>query len=175
MYDTKFLASHTGRIPLAKRLSDKTEIREDGCHVFTGGKDTSGYGRMKVGPAQLGAHKVSYLLNVGDYDQTGMELMHTCDNPACVNPDHITPAPHRQNMLDAIQKGRHKYRENFKLADVANPSSRQIAMAEGRDTYHGSECKKHGATERHVTNGACMICRREYTRMKTEQRRAKRG
>lgn len=175
MYDTKFLAAHKGRIPLIKRLSDKTEVTEGGCHIFTGGRDSSGYGRMRVGPAQLGAHKVAYLIYVGDYDQEHMELMHSCDNPACVNVEHLSPAPHRQNMLDAIQKGRHKHRQNFNLTPIDGISPRQAAMAAGDVTYHGSECVKHGTTERHVTNGACMICRMEYTRMKTEQRRAKRG
>lgn len=175
MYDTKFISAHKGRIPIEKRLKDKTMVCDGGCHIFTGGKDSSGYGRIKVGKAQLGAHKVAYLIYVGDYDQVRMELMHSCDNPACVNVEHLSPAPHRQNMLDAIQKGRHKYRQNFNLSPELIKSPRQEAIATGATTYHGSKCEKHGTTERHVTNGACMICRRDYTRMKTEQRRANRG
>ncbi|ENA4344764.1 hypothetical protein ABGO80_000606 [Salmonella enterica subsp. enterica serovar Braenderup] len=171
MFDKKFLQENERKIPIAERLESKTVVLENGCHEFTGGKDKSGYGKIKIGSHQVGAHKVSYLLNVGDYDQTSQELLHSCDNPACVNPAHLKPGTHRENIQDCISKGRH----TFQLTQVDGVSARQQAIAEGRPTYHGSMCSKHNTTERSVVNGACVGCREEYKVKKREQRRVARN
>jgi len=162
--------------------------------VFLGSKDRCGYGRMKIGSHNLGAHKVAYLMLVGDYDQSKLELMHTCDNPACVNPEHIIPATHKENMDDCINKGRHTSqiykisigRKRQKAIDscyhgknnestlIAFFLSRKIALALSEKTYRGSVCEKHQMPIRKTNNGACIYCTEEYRIKKTASRRDKR-
>lgn len=173
MFDKKFIDEHPGRTSVRDRLESKIEIRENGCHEFIGGKDSHGYGRIRVGGHQLGAHKVSYLINVGDYDQEKHELMHNCDNPACVNPEHLRPGTHRENIHDSISKGRHTS-QNREYGPWVEGGVRQRAIENGLSYYYGSMCEKHGHNLRSVVNGACVYCRQEYNLKKIEQRRVAR-
>lgn len=50
------------------------------------------------------AHRVSWLLHRGPIP-IGLEVMHECDRKPCVNPRHLRLGTHRENMLDALQKG----------------------------------------------------------------------
>ena len=176
MFNTAYLKSLEVRKPLTTRLMSRIEVNDKtGCWVFMGGKDRCGYGRIKVGPHSLGAHKVAYLMLVGDYDQAYLELMHTCDNPACINPKHLIPATHRENIYDCISKGRHTYQNGIlnkfihcKKTDVNSggliiyKSSRALALDNGDRNYAGSPCKKHQSTIRRSSNGQCIYCYNDY-------------
>ena len=170
MFDRKFLLDNERKIPIAERLESKTVVLDNGCHEFTGGKDSSGYGRLKVGGHQLGAHKVSYLLNVGDFDQRNHELLHSCDNPACVNPVHLRPGTHRENLQECVARGRHVNNFSTTRNFPQRESIRRAATENGLLTYHGNPCQKHGTTLRSVVNGACMECREDYKTAKKQQR-----
>jgi len=52
------------------------------------------------------AHRVAFAWFHGREITPGLEVMHTCDNPPCVNPAHLKEGTHRQNMLDGHAKGR---------------------------------------------------------------------
>jgi len=63
-----------------------------------------GYGVVKVeGKAQL-AHRISYLVFKGD--PIGMCVLHTCDNPKCINPDHLFLGTNSDNVKDKVSKNR---------------------------------------------------------------------
>ena len=76
----------------------KVEYDKNGCWNFTGKKDPYGYGVFIIGGRSLGAHKVSYILHKGDFDQTKFEMMHECHNRSCINPCHIKAGTHKENM-----------------------------------------------------------------------------
>lgn len=164
MFDKKFLEDNPGRKPITQRLSENTKVCDNGCHEYTGGKDSHGYGRISVGGHRLGAHKISYLVNVGDFDQVKHELLHSCDNRACINPAHLSPGTHQENIQDCIDKGRFIFNGGNRVA------VRNQAIANGEATYHGSACEKHGTTLRSSVNGSCMECREDYKTAKKRQR-----
>lgn len=75
------------------------------CWIWNAGKSRAGYGNIKLFGKTRFSHRVSYELVHGPI-QDGYVLMHTCDNPPCVNPDHLRPGTVRDNTQDSIAKGR---------------------------------------------------------------------
>ncbi len=78
------------------------------CWGWKGGTD-AGYGKLGVGDKNLGAHVFSYFLHTGylpDYKGKREIIMHSCDNPPCTNPDHLSLGSLADNVADKVAKGR---------------------------------------------------------------------
>lgn len=84
--------------------------RTDGCWLWRAAVTSAGYGSLGIadGDASLRtcpAHRVAYVLAHGDLP-AGALVMHSCDQPLCVNPAHLSLGSDRANVRDAIAKGR---------------------------------------------------------------------
>ena len=104
---TKHVGLFLGR-PAEERFWMQVE-RAEGCWKWLGSKDKDGYGRFKgevAGLTYTKAHRYSHALHTGEIIQRGMVVMHTCDNPECSNPDHLTVGTPLTNMQDKAAKGR---------------------------------------------------------------------
>jgi len=94
---------------LLKRLKAKILYHRSGCWIFAGARLPKGYGKIGVGSRGEGwmlAHRASYECFVGPVPE-GMCVLHRCDNPSCVNPDHLFLGTKSDNTQDCIKKGRH--------------------------------------------------------------------
>jgi hypothetical protein len=94
----------------------------DSCWLWQAGTFPNGYGMVNLGRFADGrqhteyAHRVAYVLAKGAVPN-GSVVMHSCDTPACVNPDHLALGTQGDNVRDAFAKGRHpKTRANRKVA-----------------------------------------------------------
>jgi hypothetical protein len=76
-----------------------------GCWPWQNSRDTSGYGLFLLNRKQCKAHRVSYEMYVGPIPD-GLHVLHSCDNPRCVNPDHLSVGTNLENMQDRERKGR---------------------------------------------------------------------
>ena len=76
------------------------------CWLWTGTR-VDGYGQLKRqdGQTNVAAHRASYEINRGHIPR-GKVLMHSCDNPPCVNPNHLRVGTQRDNIMDMHKKGR---------------------------------------------------------------------
>lgn len=119
-------------VSLEERFHTKYEIQPDGCWFWKGSKNFKGYGYIWGGPdvgKKLAAHRVSYEMHCGPIKE-GMLIGHTCDNPSCVNPEHLQQMTPQENMDDKIVKGHqsHRYggfrRTNVQTGSHIEPESR---------------------------------------------------
>jgi hypothetical protein len=77
----------------------------EGCSIWKHSKDTQGYGYIKVKGKQRIVTRIVYELTKGPIPD-GMRVLHTCDNPSCISPDHLFLGTQKDNMQDALSKGR---------------------------------------------------------------------
>ncbi len=93
----------------ADRFWSKVEVGE-GCWVWTGSRLRLGYGRIYSGVSNVvvQAHRASYEIHHGPIPD-GMFVMHTCDNPPCVNPTHLRLGTPLENHGDMRAKGRARW------------------------------------------------------------------
>lgn len=96
--------------------------KTEGCWEFGGDRDKHGYGRVDVfGRAVVLAHRYSWEVTHGAIPK-GMCVLHRCDNPPCVRPDHLFLGTQKDNMQDAALKGR------LRLPDTSGPNSRTAKL-----------------------------------------------
>ncbi len=86
---------------------DNKVDKSNGCWIFTGKRDWLGYGVKKLNKKYVYVHRFMYSVFNGPLED-GKVVMHTCDNPSCVNPEHLVQGTHKDNVQDCISKGRFK-------------------------------------------------------------------
>jgi hypothetical protein len=76
-----------------------------GCWLWTGSPVGIGYGRIRANGRHWLAHRASWRVHRGRIPR-GRCVLHRCDTPACVNPDHLFLGSLKDNAQDALRKGR---------------------------------------------------------------------
>ena len=89
---------------LADQFWGKVDRTGD-CWLWTGNINSDGYGRIGVNYKNILAHRFSWGLHFGMIPK-GMNVLHECDNPPCVNPAHLFLGTQADNMKDMVAKGR---------------------------------------------------------------------
>lgn len=101
----------------AKHCGEPTET---GCIEWQAALTNRGYGKFKSNQKTISAHRFSYEKHKGPIPE-GFVVRHACDNPPCVNPDHLLVGTHRDNKMDAIVRNRVALGEehgNSKLTEI---------------------------------------------------------
>ena len=112
--------------PIHLRFWRRVSKSDAGCWLWMGSKDGGGYGTIATarGHAPAKAHRVAWEMRHGPIPE-GMTVCHTCDTPACVNPEHLFVGTQRDNMRDCATKGR------------VNPAS-LLNLRPGHSGFHGA-------------------------------------
>ena len=76
-----------------------------GCWIWQGYLDKDGYGKLQINNKRDRAHRWSYKIFKKDVSKDIL-ICHHCDNPSCVNPNHLFSGTQKDNMQDAVKKNR---------------------------------------------------------------------
>lgn len=122
----------------------------NGCWLWTGTTNMRGYGTWSQPGFRGLAHRWSYKLAHGDLPD-GLFICHHCDCPPCVNPSHLYAGTHRQNMTDAVNRGR-----------TANANTYKTHCKEGHELAGDNLIVREDPRGR--TSRSCRTCTRARTR-----------
>lgn len=123
------------RLDIIKRFWSKVDKTGD-CWIWTASKNYGGYGYFGISiggkPKVYKAHRIAYILGNKKLVPKGTLVCHTCDNPSCVNPDHLFIGTDRDNTNDKMKKNRQS-----RMLSARNPSSKltEPQVAEIRRLY----------------------------------------
>jgi hypothetical protein len=111
---------------LIKEILSKTVMTPNGCLEKQGCKHKDGYGYLYLYGKRMKAHRAIYELTNGQI-LDGMCVCHHCDNPSCINPDHLFLGTQKDNIQDMIRKGRDN--KHQKYSDDVKKRSIELAVA----------------------------------------------
>lgn len=111
-------------------------VTSGGCWEWQGGINHNGYGLVTFRTVKYLAHRFAYTLWAGPIPADTL-LRHSCDNPPCINPEHLSPGTHQSNTYDAISRRRFA---NGTRAGGAKLSDEQVEAI--RTRYAAGETSK---------------------------------
>ncbi len=122
------------------------------CQLFDGPFNNRGYGNVSLGGKTIGAHRLAWALHNGA-DPAGKVVMHTCDNPPCVNPEHLVLGTRAENRSDMMSKGRHGHGEchwNSKLTALDVQEIRKLVADGSKQQYVAEKFQISQASVSHI-------------------------
>lgn len=138
----------------------KKDGGSDGCWIYQGRLQKKGYGRRKYLGSMRLTHHIAWHLTYGEFPQDC--LLHSCDNPPCVNPKHLSEGDHYDNVRDRQSRQRQSRGESHphaKLKETDIPLIRAALARKERATDIARRYDvfpttilgiKHGITWKHI-------------------------
>lgn len=134
-----------------KRFWSKVE-KTNGCWLWKSGKTKDGYGRVSYLGRNYLAHRFAWMLVKGEMPPA--LLLHKCDNPPCVNPEHLFEGNMKDNVQDCIAKGRFPFLGKGSSHPRAKLSDQQVEEIRERyekeDVTHRQLAKQYGVNHSSV-------------------------
>jgi hypothetical protein len=91
---------------LKKHLLSHRIVNENGCWIWTMTRNNCGYGKVQHNHKIVYVHILSFKLFSNNYD-VNLQVLHKCDTPPCFNPEHLYQGTQKENIQDAMVRGRH--------------------------------------------------------------------
>lgn len=123
-----------------------------GCIEFQGGKGKKGYGYTQFMGRQYLAHRLAYALNEWLHPAAlkGLVIRHRCDNPSCINVEHLEPGTTQDNVNDKVARGRHLFGElvgNSKLTAAQVAEILATYRPRSKDASQHALARKFGVSQ----------------------------
>lgn len=135
--------------PMMKFLRFVMHEPNSGCWLWVGGTARFGYGNFKIDGKRYIAHRWSYEQVHGKIAD-GLVLRHKCDTSCCVNPDHLEPGTHADNVADTHRRKRNRqpfgYAKKNSLLTVAKVTEIKEALRDGAYESVAELGRRYGVT-----------------------------
>lgn len=133
------------KVPINERLLSKIDKNDEtNCWEWTGSLSKFGYGRIGFRDKVYLTHRISYEIFNGSFDQN-LFVCHKCDNPKCINPEHLFLGSQLDNMKDCSTKKRAFSRsfpgEDNPFAKLSNKDA-SLIRCKLKKGYKGKELAK---------------------------------
>lgn len=132
-------------VVLVARFRARVRVSSE-CWEWTGGRYWDGYGHLRHMGRSLKAHRVAWELFCGPIP-AGLSVLHRCDNPPCVRPDHLWLGTQSDNIKDMVNKGRNVAPKGERHMSRTHPE--RIARGERHGTHTRPASRSYG-----LRNGA---------------------
>jgi len=128
--------------------------------------DKDGYGKIRDDGTYRRAHRVAYELHNGEIPDRAF-VLHTCDEPGCVNPEHLYPGSHQDNMDDRMERGSFDPPKEYRFKPGEKSPARKLDsgyVAEIRERYENTDDsqaaigEEYGVSQKTISN----VVRGEY-------------
>lgn len=113
------------KLSLKERIDRYSKKRSNGCIEYTGYIEPTGYGSIRFKKQRYKAHRASWIAHNGEIPD-GLLVLHTCDNPKCINIDHLWLGTQKENQEDMTRKGRGRFGEKNGRAILTEQQVRDI-------------------------------------------------
>ena len=122
-----------------------------GCILWKGAKNARGYGIIgTTGRKTMLAHRLSWQMHNGKIHDK-LHVLHSCDVPDCINPDHLFLGTHQDNMRDMMKKNRQVQGERQGSAKLTRDDIRKIRQEHSEDgTSYSKLAEKYGVVISHI-------------------------
>ena len=137
------------KIPFEKRFYESILEDSKGCWIWQKCRDRDGYGRTSIDRKQIWAHRASWVLHYSEIPR-GLCVLHKCDNPPCVNPEHLFLGTNEDNMLDKINKGRQTRGELVNTNKIKEKDVLRIRAMLGRGLSGREIARRLGLKDHHI-------------------------
>jgi len=138
---------------LSERFWKNVNIKEDSeCWEWLKSTNKQGYGHLNINNKLCRANRIAYKISYGIIP-SGLCVLHTCDNPLCVNPNHLWLGTHNDNMRDKVLKGRCSH-----LKEELNPNSKltKIDVLTIRNLYDMNGYTQYKLAELYNVTRSCI-------------------
>ena len=121
----------TSRFAPDAKLPERIEatgwnLNDRGCWEWKGRRDQYGYPMIKYAAKQVRVHRAMWEIANGKKIPQGHYALHSCDNPPCMNPDHISTGTQQENMDDMVSKGRQAKAPNGRYSETEVREMREL-------------------------------------------------
>lgn len=126
----------------------KRVVKGEGCWLWTGRTNKKGYGQISINSKDVLAHRASWEIANGSIPED-KDVLHKCDNPPCVRPDHLFLGTDHENMLDMWKKKRHpsNKRESNGRAKLTETQVVEIRVALANGVFQEKLAQTYGVSQ----------------------------